>query len=174
MNLLILRPKYKLLINIPLPSHCHFSIPFFAHCEAFEISLLPYNFFYRRYPISKLKKIIMLFSPPCLLHCSLILTIHRFFLPSNSSFHLKTFVKLANFIFYLFSLHVMIYTNHSIQFFKTTPPSSLQPLTLPPNPLPPSTSTLLFNPPSSQPPPSFFEKTLSLPFAALSEPHYTF
>ena len=50
--------------------------------------------------------------------------------------------------------------------FHNYPPSSFQHHTLPPNSLPPSNSTYLFNPPSSQP----LQMTPSVPFASLSDP----
>ena len=47
--------------------------------------------------------------------------------------------------------------------------NSFQPPNIPPNPLPPSTSSLPFNPPSSYPSPHF-QMTSSVHFVALSDP----
>ena len=50
----------------------------------------------------------------------------------------------------------------------------LQPPTLPQTPLPLSISAFPFNPPASQPPPSVFQISPSVPFAALSDPFKIF
>ena len=53
--------------------------------------------------------------------------------------------------------------------FQNFPTNSFQPPNFPPDPLPPSTSAIPLNPPSSYPPP-LLHMTLSVPFAALSDP----
>ena len=58
--------------------------------------------------------------------------------------------------------------------FHNYPPSSFQPFTLSPIPLPHSISVFPFNPHVSQPPPLVFQMTRSVLFTALSEPNKLF